>query len=167
MKGKDLKKIRKWYHDHGMEFKAEDWGQRADTGESTSQQRALGERYSDPTGDRRRVRGWGNLPGDVDSFETGRRGALWYQRSLAERERLERLEEFFDPYLVRLPKRQEDLIRDVVGNRRTFEEIAAQHGSSRQAAYQAFKRAVFALVREVERHGESFRSVYETYLSSR
>lgn len=136
------KEIRRWCHDNGIEYIASDWGPRSDTGESAGEASYYGERQ-----EHRNVVRW-----DMTGLLTGREqksdsAPVWAGRTPEDREYIEALEDFFDPYIAMLPRPKGNLIREYMGMRRTQRDIGRSEGVTRSAVTHALKRALRDLTR--------------------
>jgi hypothetical protein len=133
--------IRQWYEAHGMEYVAEDWGSRSDTGESTG--RAPDVRERPHSG---RVASY-----DGKAFEQmedlGLVGFLWTQRE--DHDTLDALEEFFTPYLATMPHAKRRLIDGYIYNRRSQARLAETLGVSQQAVSKRLAAALRWLVKTI------------------
>lgn len=140
------KEVREWYRANGMEYIPEDWGDRFDTGESADREgpdpRVLG---------REHLRVF--LPG---SFLEG--SAPWSQsRSSEEREYMEVLEDFFQPYIAMLPRPKGELLRQMMNDQKTYAQIQEDEGrASRGSTVNAGKRALQALIRLIAQDDPEF-----------
>lgn len=139
MNAEQKKQVRLWFHKHGVEYIPDDWGD---------------PRYHHGSGNARPT---GGLPkdGQTHSLEYVQPYATppWKQRvSELEREKIEALEEFFQPYIAQLPVAKGQVLYEYMFLRRTLEEVGGYR--SKQAAHQALQRALQDLARIVaEDHG--------------
>ena len=147
----DTKDIRKWYHDHGIPYEAEDWGPRSETGESDGHQPVDRERA-----DRHNfVLSRAATPEELWWWE--KHAILWRPRSGEEADWLQTLDDFFAPYLAMLPRAKGNLVRAIYGDLATYEEAAQAEGIARQSAHEATKRAVRDLTRRIAEDDPLFR----------
>lgn len=132
-----LKDIRKWYHDNGIEYLAEDWDRRDETGESAGAQRQESEiswrakrthkvRAIDPL-----LRHW--WPDQQ---------VLWAPRDPEEKAWLALLDEFFTPYLSMMTPEKTETLARLFNDRLTYEEAGEVVGITRQGAHRAVGRAL-------------------------
>ncbi len=145
----DKDSIRAWYKANGMEYLAEDWGARAENGESASQQSAEPDRIG-----REWVRTYD--PHKLVRLESLEEdgvivGLLFPTRTFEDVERNEALEEFFAQYLVRMTDKRFELLEDAIlyADAGTQAELAADRGISQQAVSKALRAAQEWLIREV------------------
>ena len=134
MNQKDIKKL---YEKYGIEYLPEDWGKRSDTGEGL-------ENLPDPDRHSNTSSGWFAGLQDDAPFKV-----LWRARTEGEQEEIEALDEFFAPYLIRLPLAKQNLIHDYMGWRKTQTDIGREVGVSQQAVSKDLHAAVRALTRLV------------------
>lgn len=139
----DEKDIRRWYQQHGVEFIASDWKRDPETGESL---------YPDGLDAERR-----DVTRLVDStwmrfFEEGQ--LPWFLPR--DRDTVEALEEFFSPYIAMLPRPKGNVLRQLVNDTLTYQEIAEDRDVSRQGAWKQVNAAVTELVRLVARDDPAF-----------
>jgi len=139
------KDIKTWYRTHGMEYIAEDWGPRSDTGESTVAPRARALRVG-----REEVWSWLSVPDDAEIA-----GAE--QRTVEERGYIEKLEAFFAPYIAMLPAHKGEVLRELINDRKTYGEIREDHKyPHRSSAQRAVELATRALVRLIAQDDPEF-----------
>jgi RNA polymerase sigma factor (sigma-70 family) len=120
------KEIRQWYEANGLEYLPEDWGDRADNGESLGYQPLERDRI----GHERVSIGFDEKK--LEALEEfGQVMLLWEQRE--DHEVLEAIEEFFTPYLASMPQAKRRVIDDYMYGRRTQQQIATALGVSQQA----------------------------------
>lgn len=133
------KEIRRWCHDNGIEYIASDWGPRSDTGESAGPTAWISQEH-------RTTASWsmGNL---LKAADDPTAGSMWHDRTPEDREYIEALEDFFDPYIAMLPRPKGNLIREYMGMRRTQRDIGRSEGVTRSAVTHALKRALRDLTR--------------------
>lgn len=146
MEGKD---IRRWYHDHGIPYLEEDWGERADTGESGGPQTQQPQRAAGAS-----VRTIGSTPDMMWWWE--KQPWPWRERGDSERDWLLLLDDFFLPYLALLPRAKGNLLRQVFGDLATYQEVGDAERVSRQAAQQSTVRALRALTRVIAEDDPAF-----------
>lgn len=144
-----LADIRRWYHDNGMAFHPEDFGVRAETGESIGPQTQDREREG-----RDGIRSSASTPDRMWWWEKQRHP--WRERSEGELEWLYLLDQFFAPYIAMLPRPKGNLVRQVFGDRMTYAEVAEANGVKRQSAHEATKRAVQDLTRLIAEDDSMF-----------
>lgn len=132
-----LKDIRQWYHDHGIEYLSEDWGERDDVGESATRQHQMAERYFETTG-RRRVR---SMDPALSTWFDGMQFP-WSPRPELDRAWITLLEEFFAPYLATLPREKGETLARLFNDRMTYQEAGEEAGITRQGAHRAVTRAL-------------------------
>lgn len=142
-----LSDIRRWYQDNGVSYEKEDWGPRSETGESAGRQREKAER-SGPD------RVSGHDPTSEWWWE--RQRAPWRERDVDEAQWAWALEDFFGPYLAMMSRPKGNLLRQLINDGRTYAEIGAYNGVTRQAAYAAVKRAMQDLTKLIARDDPSF-----------
>ncbi len=145
----DKDSIREWYKANGLEYLPEDWGARAENGESASPQTAdpdrIGREWVRTYDPHKLVR--------LESLEEDGVivGLLFPTRSLEDAERNEALEAFFASYLVRMTDKRNELLEDAIlyGEDSTQAQLAAERGVSQQAVSKQLRAAQAWLVREV------------------
>ena len=138
--------IRDYYESIGMEYQAGDWRERAENGESASQQLVEQERIG---------REWVSAldPHVLTGLERDDGGTVrpvWHPRSAHERELVEALEDFFETHLPALrPEGKQQALEDLMYARASLNELAEDKGVSKQAVSQARKRALTWVMREL------------------
>jgi DNA-directed RNA polymerase specialized sigma24 family protein len=154
--GDILKDIKRWYHEHGVPFERQDWGERDyETGESAGPQVQAPEYSTEregTVGERRRttaVRSTDPTPANTWWWEDKK--LPWPQRSREEQSWVEQLDAFFEPYMALLPRPKGNLVRQFINDRRTYQEIADYAGVKRQSAHESVKRAFQDLTRLIAR----------------
>jgi hypothetical protein len=142
------KEIRRWHHDHGVEYIPEDWTGRSETGETIARLPFWG----DPRARENMARRANMTPGGMQALDdSGQAAPLYAGRTAEDREYVMALEDFFDPYIALLPRPKGNLIREYMGMRRTEADIARTAGVTQQAVSQALQRALRALTALVAR----------------
>lgn len=141
MDKRTFKDIKRWYHEAGVPLLNEDWGARDEvTGESIGPQTQHREREG-----RDGVRSSATTPDRMWWWNKQR--FPWRERTTTEKEWLYLLDQFFAPYLSMLPRAKGNLVREVFGEVRTYQEVADERGVRRQSAHEAVQRAVRDLTR--------------------
>jgi len=142
------KDIRRWYTEHGMPYLEEDWGERAETGESSGPQVQEGERTKE-------VRSTAATPDRMWWWE--KQTFPWRARTLEEKEWALALESFFTPYVALLPRPKGNLLQQVFNDLRTYADVGEEAGIKRQSAHEAVERAVRDLTRLIASDDPLFR----------
>lgn len=145
--------VRAWHEANGVPYIAEDWGERdPETGEGLEN---VGNDYWGEHENTGRVIQMGLTPGLLDWLDgEGIINPAWSQRGLAEREKMEALEEFFAPYLSQLTYAKGNLILQYMGERQSLGAIGKDRGVSRQAIHKQLRTALRMLTKLVaEDHG--------------
>ena len=143
----DRKDIIKWYEENGMEYIPEDWGPRNEVGESLS---------NDHQGQEKGIGGTSKVAGGwfgANQWQLESGGIpfapIWPPRTPEEQEYVEALDEFFTPYLARLPLAKANVILAYLGERKTQAEIGATQGITQQGVSKELRSAVRQLTRLV------------------
>lgn len=128
------KQVRKWYQDHGIEYIPSDW-------DDSNERRGLKNWTSMHIG-REPVYLWGGPFPDSSNDRP-----WWHARTAEEKVTAKQLEAFFAPYIAMLPRGKGELIRELVNDRKTYDQIAEDNKFyDRSHAHRALRRAVQALV---------------------
>lgn len=131
-----------WHLEHGIEYIPKDWGERdAVTGEGLEN---AGNEY---WGEREHhsVSSWPLTPAVLEA--QAHRKTLWPPRSGSDRDVMDALEDFFEPYLSMLPRPKGNVVREYMGFRRTQSTIAERKGITQQAVSARLLSAVRHLTR--------------------
>ncbi len=80
----------------------------------------------------------------------------WRERTADEKRWIYLLDAFFVPYIAMLPRAKGNLVRQVFGERLTYQEVADEAGGKRQSAHEAVWRAVQDLTRRIAEDDPDF-----------
>jgi hypothetical protein len=137
------KKVRRWYEKHGIEYIPGDWGARSDTGETMSRDNTSSH-YGGSKGHSRT---------QLVSSDAGmawwweKRSLPWLPRQWEDQEMVLALDEFFEPYISLLNHPKGNLLRQLINDRLTYEDIGENENISKQAAWKKLRSAVRDLTR--------------------
>lgn len=140
------KELRRWYAKNGMEYLAEDWGPRAENGESASIQTQEPERIG---------REWVALldPEVLTELEGIGRGEVrpvfTDNRDLRDQASIEALEDFFETHLPVARGGRQEVLDLFLYDRLTLGEVALSRGVSKQAVAQQRMRVFKWVMREL------------------
>ena len=135
--------IKEWCKANGIEFIPEDWGQRdPETGEGLENDPYLPSRRDEKTYS---LSGADELQGAELALRRGGGHVslhLWPERGDADEDTVEVLDDFFEPYLSLLPRTQGNVLRQYMGERRTYGELGGHHSSAQERVERALRRLI-------------------------
>lgn len=145
-----LQAVRQWYKDHDIPFLREDWGPRAETGESDHQTQATDVVGRVPWG-RREVL-MSSIPGQLWWWEDKK--PPWLNVPHTDWEEV--LETFVRPYLPLLVEASTRVLEQWMYDRMTYQEIADVERITREAVRRRLKRGLQDLTRVIAADDPSF-----------
>jgi predicted DNA-binding protein YlxM (UPF0122 family) len=136
------KDIKKWYQQHGMEYIEEDWADDSLQPGDAGYQNPRSYRAKGTVADPIRL-GLSKLMEHIE--QEGGLLILWGERD--DRELVEVLEEFFDPYIAMLNYPKGNVLRQFINDRFTYAEAAEEGSLSRWGAWKQVRSAMREVVK--------------------